>query len=502
MNRLFRIALPVALAGSAALAGCNAANTSPPAGGETPTPAPTSAFSNATYAKALRSASIKLQGHIPDEAQIADVTARGEAAYDQYIDMYLDPAQNTSLPKQIHDFYNAMFVMGGTVGTTNYDLPANLATYTLLQGNPVTDLVTADYCVSGTPGQGFRDLAIEGETQAATDCNGAAQGMRAGVISELPYLKKFGQINTLNMRRTSVTHQLFGCNIYPDADDPARIARTNAPCNDPNDLSGVNCTGWGLNNAGTQADTSDDFMDPSLDPSSTTTNQVPADPNMDGNSPARLSKKYQSKQLGIGQLCWQCHGHLNWRRPVFGPYDPNGKFQANRAMANDPATFGGVAFDDNVEPPSQNGNQDYCGVLGNTDGQGGANDDDLDPKSGDCDNGGKPDGQFWGRTLAWGDLKGFGQAMIDRSLIVTEADGSKKSAGDVFFQCMTTRHYDFVLGKTQGELGLQAANGSAPAGLSPDIMSKYETIYEASGWSTKELMRAVFKGPEFLTSQQ
>ena len=509
MNRLLLIALPVALAGSVVV-GCNAANTSPPSSGGTPTPVPSSPFSNATYAKALRSASIKLQGHLPDPAQVTDVTARGEAAYDQYIDMYLDPAQNTNLPLEIHTFYNSVFLMGGTVGTTNYDLPANLATYTLLQGNPVTDLLTADYCVSGTASTGFKDLAMESETQAATDCNGAAQGLRAGVISELPYLKKFGQINTLNMRRTSVTHQLFGCNIYPDADDPARIQRTNAPCADPTSISDTspnpNCTGWGRNNAGTQADPSDDFMDPALDPSSTVTSQVPADYHNDTNSPARLSKKYQSKQLGIGQLCWQCHGHLNWRRPVFGAYDPNGKFQANRAMANDTATFNGVAFDDNVEAPSQNGNQDYCGALGDTDGNGNATNDDIDPNSGDCaDDGmglGKPNAQFWGRTLGWGDLKGFGAAMIDRTLVVTEPDGTTKSAGDVFYQCMTTRHYDFVLGKTQGELGLQAANGSGPAGLSPDIMSKYETIYESSGWNTKELLRSVFKGPEYLTSQQ
>jgi len=493
LNRLLTtVTLATVLVASAA---CSTLDTKPHNDNSTPTPTPTSPFSNLTYSHALRSASMKLRLKQPDPADLQAVLAQGEPAYDAIIDSYLDPSTTggqTDLKNALQAFYRGTFLMGGTVGATNYDLPPDLATYLILNGRPVTDLATAQYCVHD---DGAGNLVMEGVDGtgapiAAADCDGAPPNERAGIISEGPYLKKFGTLSTVNMRRVSVTHQLFDCSIYPDGDDPNRVNRTNLTPDQ-----------WGLNYAGTAADTTDDFMDPSADPSSSATSFVPADPSLDPSwlsappAPDRLSKKYQSKLFGAsGAECWQCHGHLNWRRPVFTPYDDQGAYDTNRSIANNTADN-----TDNVESPDQNGALDYCGVLGDTETppSGDPDDDNIDAGAFDCQNNGKPQAQYFGRNL--NTLADFGNAIVDRSLV---APGGTVSAGDRFYACMTTRHYDFVLGKTQGELGLQAAGGSGPAAMDPAIKSKYQTVYESSGWNTKELLRAVLKGPEYLTSQQ
>jgi len=48
---------------------------------------------------------------------------------------------------------------------------------------------------------------------------------------------------------------------------------------------------------------------------------------------------------------------------------------------------------------------------------------------------------------------------------------------------------------------MQAAGGSGPPAMAPGTLNKYASVYEGSGWNTRELLRTIFKGNEFLSSQ-
>lgn len=463
-NRILASTMFVALLATAA---CDAANTRPGGSNTGPTPTPDSPFTNENYAAALRSASVKLRGKLPDPADTQAVLADGEVAYNAIIDEYLDPGSNADLIPQVRGFYRSMFLMGQTIGGVNYDLPANLATYLFVNDGSVKDLVTAQYCVDN-------NLNVMDQATAAVECEGAPEGERAGIISTRAFLKKFGQPDTVNMRRVSVVHQMFACGIYPDTQDSIALPRTNAPP-----------ATWPMNENDTPDDTTDDFADPSLGAVS----DDPADP-------PRLSKKYQSKLKGAsGAECVQCHGLLNQRRAVFTFYDPEGIYDPERSIAN--YTGPDDPNDKTVESPEVNGQQDYCGVLGDTDNADTDNDpntpsdvdDDIDPNGSDCANNGQGTGLYFGRTITT--LKDLGDAIADTSL-----------TGGRFYSCMTNRHYNFALGKSQGEISGQAAGGSGPTGMDPTILSKYKTVYESSGWSTRDLLVAIFKGPEFIAANQ
>lgn len=462
MNRL---SLPLSgFALVALLAGCNPADTAPPGDPGTPTPEPTPVYSNETYAKALKTASYRLRGVPPVYADSQAVLAGGQPVYVQMVDKYLDPAQNPDLGPSLRAFYRTMFMMGTTIGGINYDEVPNLASYLVLNDLPVTEMLTAEYCVAND----FTMLA---------DCtDGAPAGQRAGVISNVAFLEKFGAACTVNMRRTSIVHQLFACGIYPDPDEnPAPLARTNTPE-----------AQWPINNAGTD-DPADDFPDPGegynyINPGPDglpgTADDFP-DPIEDPAGPSpRLHKKYQSKlPSASGARCHDCHGQLNARRPVFTYFAPDGTYLASRSIGLNP-----TVPDDNVEAPAVNGDQDYCAAI-----TPGDDTDDMDNANAfDCQVQ-NPPASYLGQPMST--LKDFGAHIVNRQL------------NDRFYTCMATRHYNFVLGKSQGELSMQAAGGSGPPAMAPATLQKYYAVYEANGWNSRELFRTIFKSNEFLSSQ-
>ncbi len=470
------IALTVAAGGCHGGAGGVASTPTP---SSSPSPSPTPAFSNQTYLNALYDAQGRLGG-VLTTSQVADVSAYGVTAYEPAIDTILDPANNPNLERSngsLEGFYRNVFQVSGPIDGTDYDMPANLATWLFLHDQPVTQLLTADYCVTRSSGQ----LVVE--SGPAPDCDGNADGtpinpaLRAGILTERAFLKNYqlANGNTLDFRRVSATEQIFECFEFPDSADPFPTARTNVPM-----------AQWGINNAGTPGDTSDDFPDPSIDPSSTATLQVPANPANDPATPARLSKKYQSKGPATSPPCSTCHGHLNIRRMVFTPFDAAGLYDPTRSIAH---TLLPADFSHNVESPATNTLRDYCAALGDTDASGSSTDDDMDPGAFDCASSGQGAGSYFGASMQT--VRDFGGLIADRTL-----------TNDRFYDCMTTRHYDFVFGKTQGSIGLQPGGGVRPDLIDPVIVAKYKALYEASGWSSRELLRRIYKGPEFLAAHQ
>ncbi|HVO31303.1 MAG TPA: hypothetical protein VMV18_11220, partial [bacterium] len=251
MNRLFKLATAALILGGTAITACSTANTAPPHVNPTPTPTPTPKFTNDTYAAALRTASVKLRGKLPDPTDLQSVLANGQTAYETLIDSYLDPVQNPLLGPQVRGFYNALFLMGGNVtvmvGNTNVtyndDEAPNLATYIFLNDHPMTEQVTSESCISNTFAPYAAGAAVDGSTADASGCpvDSTPAGQRAGVISQKVFLAKFGTSNTVNMRRMSVIHQIFNCNIYPDSAD-VPLKRTNDSTQDPADANNKNAT--------------------------------------------------------------------------------------------------------------------------------------------------------------------------------------------------------------------------------------------------------------------
>lgn len=426
-----------------ALGACNAADTAPPPPAGTPTPTPDPVYSNETYAQALKTVSLRLRGVTPPIAHTQDVLTNGRSAYLDYVDQYLDPVANENLARTLRDFYRAMFLMGGNIDGIDYDQVPNLAAHLVVNDKPVTEMLTAEYCVGP-------DLL------PLPDCtDGAPAGQRAGVISNKAFLEKFGQADTVNMRRISVVHQIFSCGIYPDPlENPPPLVRTNTPE-----------SAWPINDNGTPDDPNDDFPDPQLAPFV----DDPAGP-----SP-RIHKKYQTKlPSASGARCHDCHGLLNARRPVFTFYDTEGVYDPSRSIGLSTTNDG----EDNVEAPSVNGSQDYCSVITPE------TDDDMDNANAwECSMQNPP--AFY-RGQQVNNLKEFGAAILSH---------------DRFYECMTTRHYNYALGKSQGDLSMQAAGGFGPPAPAPGTHAKFLGVYETSGWNTRELWRNIFQSTEFLSSQ-
>ena len=439
-----RLVLVVTIAASlAGGAGCNAVNDIAPSsgGGET---SPTPAFSNQTYAAALRVASIRLRATVPSAADTGDVLANGAPAYDALVEKWLDPAQNPALTSQLRAFYSSVFLLGEPAGGTgsdpvNYSAAADMATRLFETGAPWTEMLTADYCVD------------DSLSQVTCPTGSAPTAARAGFITDMGFLKAFGPANTFNFRRTSVVHQVFDCAVYPGVPDSAAWKRTNL---DPSQ--------WGCDKGANGADDGDGGVQPCMgddlpDPQVIASASDPA-----GN---RVSKRYQGYQFGLGMACATggCHGSLLPRRGVFTPYTTDGSYDPLRTI-------------DSVETIALVG-ADYCGTQTPSNPA-----DDLDPGAQDCAAGYQP--SYNGVTVS------TPRDMADQIL-----------AEPAFYGCATTRAYDFVLGLSQGAIGLQAGGGTPPAALDDAAETKFETLYRSSGWNTRDLVRTIFESSEFLSAQ-
>jgi hypothetical protein len=436
-----RLAALVALA--LAAGACNAIDTAPAAPASTATPAPTAEFSNAVYVRALRVASSRLRGKLPAAADLSAVQSGGATAYAAVIDRYLDAGANPDLAPQLRKFYEGVFLLGepeDDVDPIDYSGAAQLATFVVLQDRPWSEMVSADYCVS--------------DSFLQTDCpvESAPASMRAGFLTDVGFLKSYGKDSTLNFRRVSEVHQVFDCAVYPSVPDTAAWSRTNA---DP--------AAWGCNagkngaheSSGADLDQQpcggDDLADPS---------NIPSADDPAGN---RISKQFQGYQFGIGMACAGCHGSLLPRRLVFTPFDVDGAYSAARTITD-------------VEPKDLVGG-DYCGTETPGDPS-----DDVDPSSADC-----VDGHARYNGVMVSSPREYGAQMLQE---------------DAFYSCATTRTFDFVMGASQGTIGLQAGSGVPPAPIQDGaVLSKYRILYQSSGWNTRALLRQLFTGHEFLSAQ-
>ena len=432
------------------------ADTGVPPAQETPVPTaedPHNPYTNADYAAALRSASVKLRGRLPSQEDTSLVRSQGRTAYESLIDDYVD---SDAFIHEMHALVSRSLGMGddtadagGVLVTT--DAPADLAAYLIDSGLPWTELLSADYCiVSSIDATG----AMQFSETACT--NGTPANMRAGVLTLHAFLYVYGQSNTFNFQRTSVMQQFFNCGIYPVGDSP--LVRSNS-------------TPGG-------------------------------DPAQDEADPPRVHTKYQGAMMnedGTEIACAACHSALLSRRNAFAKFDRNGFYDASRTVLDveQPADNEGKCY---VTPPGfSSGTLTPCSAVTSVE-------DALAQPGGCCfdpaftdvnaaDNAmcGVPNepctGVYLGETFS--SPAELAQLILDEDL-----------TGSAFHTCQTRRFVDYAIGDNTGSISVSAGVGDLPGQVDADVLEKYRSFFAHEGWDVRELMRALFKGDEFLTSQQ
>ena len=215
------------------MVGCQPADTGSE-GGPNPSPTiapPINTYNAQNYASALRSASIKLRAELPDATDTAEIlnAADPRIVYEAVIDGYMDPNVNTALAQSLADHFKQVYLFGdktenvthmGTNYTVNFNEPANLLAYLIVNEGNFQDMLTADYCVDDN----FNSVAC--------DTNVPVEAAAAGFLTNTAYLRTFGKAPALNYQLASVTHQFMECGIYPDGSD-AWLARSNTTAPDP-----------------------------------------------------------------------------------------------------------------------------------------------------------------------------------------------------------------------------------------------------------------------------
>lgn len=429
-------------------AACTVAQTGDPnaATPEATAEAPHDVYSNETYAAALRSASFKLRGELPQSWETHWVLTEGRTAYESRIDAYLTSPQ---LAPTLRTWFRSQYGLGDGMVTVvdpvsaanvnvNLDGPANLATYLVVNDLPWTGILDADYCVDNA----LSPVACTGNTPA---------NERAGILSDQAFLRMYGKSEAFNFQRVSMTEQLTSCSIYPVADSP--LTRRNDDA------------------AATPAD------DPAV--------------------PPRIHAKYQGAMQGDEGseiACHACHSALISRRAAFAKFDVDGFYDVSRTISD-------------VENPTDNGDKCYVVPPGLTVGDLKTCDDVTfdpltdgccydatftDPNASDNDTCSTPGAPCTGtyKNVAFSGLAELGDLILDPAV-----------NGGAFYDCQVTRFHNFALGIANGELGLQASSGAAPARPDADVLTKYRSLFEHDNYNVRELLRALFTGDEFLSSQ-
>lgn len=441
---------------SPATTGClPVADTGVPPAEETAVPtaeAPQNPYSHDDYAAALRSASVKLRGRLPSQEDTSLVRTQGRTAYESLIDSYVD---SDAFIHEMHALVSRSLGMGDDTADAggvlvNTDAPADLASYVIDTDKPWTEILTAEYCITSMIDSGGAMVF------AQTPCtNGTPPLERAGILTLHSFLYVYGQANTFNFQRTSVAQQFLNCGIYPVSDAP--LVRSNST--------------------------------PGQDPAT------------DDADPPRVHVKYQGEMMnddGTTIACAACHSALLSRRNAFTRFDRNGFYDPLRTVADveDPAENEGKCYVvpdgfalDDLTPCNSVGS--LAEALAQP---GGCCFDPMftDPNAADNLMCGEPDGCMgWYAGETFHGTRELAQLILDEEL-----------TDSAFYKCQTRRFVDYVIGDNTGAISVSAGVGDSPGVVDPNVIEKYRSFFAREGWNVRELMRALFKGDEFLKSQQ
>jgi hypothetical protein len=228
-----------------------------------------------------------------DEQAVIDEAARGSDPQTAIDTILAGWAEDPALAEAAREMIQTRLSVSGASAEINFELPGNLAAYTVANRLPWSTLVTADYCVGDDLGQ--------------IDCDSGAP-FAAGILTTRAFLK--ARASRFNLTRASTMMNTFACKKYPLADD----------------------------------------LEPRI-PRERLRTMFKAD------SPEEQEDPQAAGAFGNGFACYTCHGQFAWHAQLFVQFDDQGLYRADATGLQDPdgelgRSLGGL-FASHLEDPEE-----------------------------------------------------------------------------------------------------------------------------------------------------
>ena len=208
-----------------------------------------------------------------EEQATIDQAAQGDDPWAAVATVLAGWADDPALAEAAREMIQTRLSVSGASAEINFELPGNLAAYTVANRLPWSTLVTADYCV--------------GDDLAQIDCDSGAP-YTAGILTTRAFLK--ARASRFNLTRASTMMNTFACQHYPLPDElEPRIPRERL-------------------RVMFKADSPEEQEDPQA-----------------------------AGAFGNGFACYTCHGQFAWHAQLFVQFDDQGLFRTDATGLQDPA---------------------------------------------------------------------------------------------------------------------------------------------------------------------
>jgi hypothetical protein len=173
-------------------------------------------FSVGNSSRSIVSAAKTLVQRLPDYGNELTVANEGEDGYRAALNRILN--DGVAFREAMVNEHRAYLGVGGSRPDSNidYDQPARLGAYLVINNLDYRALLTAKYCVNAQ----FQQVPCDSfqGNQAAANAHGA------GVLSTRAYIATHKQGSPFNFRLVTQAFAKFACAVYPDAADPQGTA--------------------------------------------------------------------------------------------------------------------------------------------------------------------------------------------------------------------------------------------------------------------------------------
>jgi hypothetical protein len=207
-----------------------------------------------------------------DEQAAIDEAAQGSDPMSAVDTIVRGWADDPALGEAAREMIQTRLSVSGKTDEINFELPGNLAAYTVANHLPWSTLVTADYCV--------------GDDLATIDCDSGAP-YAAGILTTRAFLK--ARASRFNLTRASTMMNAFACQHYPLAEE----------------------------------------LEPRI-PRERLRTMFKAD------SPEEQEDPQAAGAFGNGFACYTCHGQFAWHAQLFVQFDDQGLWRSDATGIQDP----------------------------------------------------------------------------------------------------------------------------------------------------------------------
>jgi hypothetical protein len=159
--------------------------------------------------KAIVSAAKTFANRLPTAEELQKA-ASGVTSYRAVVQSYIESTEFRSAMVREHQNY---LEIGGTIPTStiDFDQPARLGTYLIVNNRDYSQVLQADYCID----QGFQTTAF---CDTFTSI-GMAYANAAGILTMRAYIATHKPKKAFNFRIVNDSFDKFNCSAYPDLND-------------------------------------------------------------------------------------------------------------------------------------------------------------------------------------------------------------------------------------------------------------------------------------------